>query len=432
MSAVTPPDTAPTTVVPPRQHLATGRLTGTSGQWLGLCWLLAGCLLLLGLSIPVLARQQENQQKSLQPSQDSSRTNDQRQDQSASPNASSADDTPVTDALQSVRPDRLAQIQRRRVINVVAPAGSSVVFRHSGLQHGFGYDLSRELAQALGVRLNFRTVGSSTAALQLVRRGQADVALSSATTGQVSSLGLGLIDLTCGKPDTLRQQGLSALNWTVADRQDTLADRLDAVACDFASQGKLAALAGFYTHRVSHSGYFRATFNQTLTARLPLYRTTFQRYAKDNRLDWHLLVAMGYQESLLDPLAVSPTGVSGLMMLASATAGDLGVADRNDPVQSIEGGARYFRKMLGRFSGMPASDRLFFALASYNMGPNAVDNVRQQVRREGGDPNQWIDTYAWLERNQAANSRYGQCMHYVSRIRAYLETIKYNQGLMQV
>ncbi|WP_228273311.1 transglycosylase SLT domain-containing protein, partial [Acinetobacter junii] len=37
-------------------------------------------------------------------------------------------------------------------------------------------------------------------------------------------------------------------------------------------------------------------------------------------LDWHLLAAIGYQESYLKPTSVSPTGVRGLMMLTSSTA----------------------------------------------------------------------------------------------------------------
>ncbi|WVM92417.1 transglycosylase SLT domain-containing protein [Halopseudomonas pachastrellae] len=50
---------------------------------------------------------------------------------------------------------------------------------------------------------------------------------------------------------------------------------------------------------------------------------------------------MSYQESLWDPNARSATGVRGLMMLTLPTAKFVGVTNRVDPQQSINGGARY-------------------------------------------------------------------------------------------
>ncbi|MEX0631391.1 transglycosylase SLT domain-containing protein [Serratia ureilytica] len=56
-------------------------------------------------------------------------------------------------------------------------------------------------------------------------------------------------------------------------------------------------------------------------------------------MDWKLLAAIAYQESHWNPQATSPTGVRGLMMLTRATADGLGVNDRLDPEESIQGGA---------------------------------------------------------------------------------------------
>ena len=69
--------------------------------------------------------------------------------------------------------------------------------------------------------------------------------------------------------------------------------------------------------------------------------------------DWHLLAAIGYQESYLKPNSVSPTGVRGLMMLTSSTAKAMGVQNRTDPHQSIQGGAKYYDLMLDKFSDVP-------------------------------------------------------------------------------
>lgn len=339
----------------------------------------------------------------------------------------------VTATSAALDTTRLKAIQYRRTLVVAAGPGESIYFNRGGYQHGFGYDLSRDLARDLRVRLRFQPVRSQAAALQLVRQGRADIALTSTSSDQQSAMGLGSLDVACGNTSTLSSHGLnSRLSWSVSTPNDALAARVREFGCQYQQSGQLMALADFYTQRLNQSDTFHVLFNKTMGARLPLYRTTFQHYAREQQLDWQLLAAVSYQESLLDPTAVSPTGVSGIMMLTSATAADLGVADRNDPVQSIDGGSRYLRKMMRRYGNIGNPDRLWFALAAYNMGPGAVDNVRQAVRQAGGDPNSWPAVYTWLQQHQAENSRYTQCMHYVSRIRAYVETIKQSRHFSQI
>jgi soluble lytic murein transglycosylase-like protein len=84
-------------------------------------------------------------------------------------------------------------------------------------------------------------------------------------------------------------------------------------------------------------------------------------------IDPALLEAVAWTESNFDPTAVSPAGAIGLMQIMPGTAGDLGV-DPTDPLQAIDGAARYLRQQLDRFGDV----RL--ALAAYNAGPGAVQN----------------------------------------------------------
>ncbi|NQZ46853.1 MAG: lytic transglycosylase domain-containing protein [Erythrobacter sp.] len=90
-----------------------------------------------------------------------------------------------------------------------------------------------------------------------------------------------------------------------------------------------------------------------------------------------LLEAVVWQESRWRADAVSHAGARGLAQLMPGTARDLGV-DPDDPLQNLEGGARYLREQLDRFGG-----DLEKALAAYNAGPgrviraNGVPNIRE-------------------------------------------------------
>jgi hypothetical protein len=69
----------------------------------------------------------------------------------------------------------------------------------------------------------------------------------------------------------------------------------------------------------------------------------------------------------------SSAGAQGHMQLMPGTAKEMGVADIADPYQNIEGGVKYYAKMLKKF-GDPV-----VAAAAYNAGPG-------NVRKYGGVP----------------------------------------------
>lgn len=86
-----------------------------------------------------------------------------------------------------------------------------------------------------------------------------------------------------------------------------------------------------------------------------------------HEVDPLLVSAIMAVESDFDPNAVSDKGAMGLMQLMPETASEMGVSNPFNASQNIDGGIRYFKKMLGQFSG-----DLKLALAAYNAGPNAV------------------------------------------------------------
>lgn len=89
-----------------------------------------------------------------------------------------------------------------------------------------------------------------------------------------------------------------------------------------------------------------------------------------------LVKAVMQVESAGKPKAVSSKGAAGLMQLMPATAKDLGVEDRFDPEQNVEGGSRYLAQQLKEF-GQPE-----LALAAYNWGPRNIENAVAKLRAE--------------------------------------------------
>ena len=133
-------------------------------------------------------------------------------------------------------------------------------------------------------------------------------------------------------------------------------------------------------------------FLERRTSVLPQYREVFHEAQELTGIDWRLLAALGFQESHWNPLATSPTGVRGLMMLTSGTADRMGVTNRLDARQNIIAGARYL-KMLK--DALPARigepDRTWMALASYNVGFGHVEDARILAQRRGLNPDLWFD-----------------------------------------
>lgn len=315
---------------------------------------------------------------------------------------------------------------------VVAVENPTTVFDKGTHRHGFGYDLVRNYANSLNVQLEFKTVKDNTAALNMVKSGKANFAMTTANIYAVEKKQLTSFSATCGDLNVLSKNGFNKdLNWVFKYANDPLSQNASAYICRSKQNGAIQQLASFYNRNVVKDESWN-TIQRDLSKRMPIYKASFKKTAATYDIDWHLLAAIGYQESYLKPNSISPTGVRGLMMLTNGTAKAMGVNDRTNPSQSIEGGAKYYDQMLSRYASIPYPDRNWYALVAYNMGPGAVSQIQQKLKIQGKNPNQWVNLYAYLEQHKKANSRYGQALQYVTRIRAYLEHIKSTPQLVNI
>jgi membrane-bound lytic murein transglycosylase F len=213
---------------------------------------------------------------------------------------------------------------------------------------------------------------------------------------------------------------------------DSLTNSIEKFFGDISNDGRLQQLLHRHYSQVESFNYSDIqTFTQRIESHLPRYEALFRKEAAAVGMDWRLLAAIGYQESLWKANARSPTGVRGLMMLTRGTAAQMGIENRLDPAQSIHGGAKYFVRVLKKIpERIPEPDRSWFSLAAYNVGFGHLEDARIITQSRGGDPDRWIDVKKslpllarkkWYKTTKYGYARGWEPVKYVENIRQYYD-----------
>lgn len=288
--------------------------------------------------------------------------------------------------------------------------------------------------------LTLRTLLADVPDAQLIefRRISTKVLLDLLAEDKVDVVALHSHDFDAHRPlypslvDSLPLKTQDAMAWAFLNAPDnSLYEKAEAFLQRKRADGSLDRLAAFYHNGSTFNRYGSTAFQRDLGQKLPRYQSLFEDQADETDLDWRLLAAIAYQESRWDAQAVSPTGVRGLMMLTESTARAMGVRNRVDPTESIQGGARYFQHVLNNIpDSVPNPDRVWMALAAYNMGPAHIRSARRLTERWGRDPDNWHDVSSLLPRFAAERRRRGQAapdvrqaLHYVQQVRRYYDAI---------
>ena len=208
-----------------------------------------------------------------------------------------------------------------------------------------------------------------------------------------------------------------------------LRDKADAFIANVRADGTLARIHDRYfghIKRINAVGIAR--FLDDTRTKLPKWRQHFQSAQDLTGIDWRLIAALAYQESKWDPLATSYTKVRGMMMLTEDTADHLGVKNRLDGEESIRAGARYLAELAEQIPGARHPDRLWLALAAYNLGMGHFRGARSIAKSMKRDPDVWYDMKQVLPqlarpeisaRLKGGTARGGEAVVMVENIRNY-------------
>lgn len=120
-----------------------------------------------------------------------------------------------------------------------------------------------------------------------------------------------------------------------------------------------------------------------------------KRAAIQNGVPPEILLALKNAGERSNSNQTSPAGAKGVMQFMPATAKEMGIKDLTDPVESIEGAARYIKKLHGAYGSWDA------AIAHYNGG-----GTQAVLVRGGGKPS-FKETADYLERVQGYVKKLG-------------------------
>lgn len=159
----------------------------------------------------------------------------------------------------------------------------------------------------------------------------------------------------------------------------------------------------------------------------------FKLYGGRYNFDYLMLVAQGYQESMLNQKARSHMGAVGIMQLLPATAADPAINIQGidkDAGKNIEAGAKYLRLLTDKYLNDPELDsvnRMLMAFAAYNAGPGNLRKFRRLAEKSGHDPNIWFQNVE----HAAARITGQETVKYVANIYKYYLAYKLSLKVQQ-
>lgn len=144
----------------------------------------------------------------------------------------------------------------------------------------------------------------------------------------------------------------------------------------------------------------------------------FRKYGAQYDMDYLLMMAQGYQESLLDQNAVSHVGAIGVMQIMPATGKEMDTGDITKVEPNIHAGVKYMNFMRDQFFAdqpMDVRNKILFSFAAYNAGPGRVLKLQKEAEKRGLNPYVWFNNVEII-----AGQRIGEeTVTYISNIYKY-------------
>ena len=155
----------------------------------------------------------------------------------------------------------------------------------------------------------------------------------------------------------------------------------------------------------------------------------FKQYAGQYDFDYLMIMAQGYQESLLDQSKRNPSGSVGIMQVIpkNAAASPINIPNVMTADKNVEAGVKMLRNIEDQYFNDPALnpvDKTLMVFASYNAGPNRITRLRKEAAANGLDPNKWFGNVELMVAKDVGQ----ETVNYVSNIYKYYVAYKLALG----
>ena len=203
---------------------------------------------------------------------------------------------------------------------------------------------------------------------------------------------------------------LFSYGWGLSRHSDSLAVMLSEwmAETDNASKLKKIYLSYFQSNRINQ--YFRSPQFSVMGNRISPFDDAIRQHSKIVMWDWRLVASLIYQESNFQTGLTSKRNAHGLMQLMPATASRFGIDSASTPSRQIAGGVKYLKyidQQLPREITDPI-ERVYFVLATYNVGIGRVMAARAKAEKYGKDKNRWNHHVDYYLLRRSRKDPYGQ------------------------
>lgn len=191
---------------------------------------------------------------------------------------------------------------------------------------------------------------------------------------------------------------LFSYGWGINYHSDSLRMKVDEWLEEEKRSGDLkhTYLSYFQNNRIN--GYFRTDYFSVNGNKLSPFDAAIKANSKLVMWDWRLVASLIYQESNFQTGLVSSRSARGLMQLMPETALKFGIDSASNAARQIVGGIKYLNYIDQQLPDeiVDPVERVYFVLATYNVGIGRVLSARQKAEKYGRDKNRWnrhVDYY---------------------------------------
>jgi membrane-bound lytic murein transglycosylase F len=191
---------------------------------------------------------------------------------------------------------------------------------------------------------------------------------------------------------------LFSYGWGIDHASDSLLTEVNAWLKEFKDSRELKKTYLTYFDNQGIARWLQSDYFSVSGNKLSPFDDAIREQSKLAMWDWRLVASLIYQESNFQSGLTSSRSASGLMQLMPATAAKFGIDSGSTPARQIAGGVKYLKYLDQQLPDEITNpvERIYFVLASYNVGLGRVMGARAKAEKFGRDKNRWnghVDYY---------------------------------------